>query len=75
MASIKAHTFNTVEEAEQAISQINSALGIPVNEDAITRTYCDVIQKDGHIYIQSDEVTDSILGTPTSINIEVTLPI
>lgn len=33
--------FETIEEAEDFIQQINTLLGIPVNDDAVTRTYAE----------------------------------
>lgn len=69
MPSIKAHIFNSVQEAETAIALINSALGIPVSHDAITRTYCEYRENNGNIYIQADEVTEGVLGASTDLEI------
>lgn len=69
MPSIKAHVFNSAQEAETAISQINSALGIPVSEDSVTRTYCTQQENNGNIYIHADDVTESILGA--SVDLEI----
>lgn len=73
MPSIKAHVFNSVQEAETAISQINSALGIPVSEDAVTRTYCTQQENNGNIYIHADEVTEGILGASVDLEIIVNI--
>lgn len=37
--------FDTVEEAEAFIQDINILLGIPVNDEAVTRTYT-ILQED-----------------------------
>lgn len=75
MASIKAHIFNSIQEAESAISQINSALGIPVSEDAVTRTYCTQQENNGNIFIYADEVTEGVLGASTDLELVIELPI
>ncbi len=69
MASIKAHTFATVQDAQNAVNLINEGEGIPVSADAVTRTYTDYNEKDGFIYIVSDRVTDKYLGNPTTIEL------
>lgn len=73
MPSIKAHILNSIQEAETAIAQINSALGIPVSPDAVTRTYCEYKENNGNIYIQADEVTEVILGASTDLEIIVNI--
>lgn len=72
MASIKAHTFNSEQEANNAINLINQGEGIPVSEDAVTRTYCEAIAYENIYYIHADEVTEKYLGQP--IEIEITYP-
>ncbi len=69
MASIKAHTFTTVQDAQNAIDLINHGEGIPVSADAVTRTYTNYKENDGFIYIVSDNVTDKYLGNPTTIEL------
>jgi hypothetical protein len=69
MASIKAHTFQTHQEAQQAIELINKGEGIPVNPEAVTRTYTQSQENDGRIYIQADAVTEKYLGNPIEIEI------
>jgi hypothetical protein len=69
MASIKVHTFTTEAEAQQAINLINVGEGIPVNEDAVTRTYTDWQQLEDIYYILADEVTEKYLGEPTDLEI------
>jgi hypothetical protein len=69
MASIKAHIFNTEQEAQQAIELINQGEGIPVNPEAVTRTYTEAQENEGRIFIISDEVTIKYLGEPTEIEI------
>jgi hypothetical protein len=66
---INAHIFNTIELANEAISLINKGEGIPVSDDSVTRTYTQVQENDGYIYITADEVTEKYLGKPTEISI------
>lgn len=44
--------FEKKEQAEHAISLINQHFGIPVSEDAVTRTYTDYIEEDGKFIIK-----------------------
>ena len=44
--------FETLELANQFIEQINSLLGIPVSEDAITRTYTEPQEDENGIYVE-----------------------
>ena len=46
--------FDTVKEAEAFIQQINTLLGIPVNEEAVTRTYTEPQEDEGGIYVEYD---------------------
>jgi len=69
MASTKAHTFTTHQEAQQAIELINQGEGIPVNPEAVTRTYTEAQENEGRIFIISDEVTIKYLGEPIEIEI------
>ena len=66
---INAHIFNTIELANEAISLINKGEGIPVSDDSVTRTYTQVQENEGYIYITADEVTEKYLGKPTEISI------
>jgi hypothetical protein len=61
MAFIKIYTFDTLEDANNAIERINTTLGIPISEEATTRTYTSVQQRDGLIYIVHDEAIESVL--------------
>lgn len=47
--------FNTVEEAEAFIQEINALLGIPVNDEAITRTYTIPQEDENGIYVEYDK--------------------
>lgn len=47
--------FNTVEEAEAFIQEINTLLGIPVNDEAITRTYTISQEDENGIYVEYDK--------------------
>jgi hypothetical protein len=69
MASIKAHTFTTEQEAQQAIDLINQGEGIPVSEDAVTRTYTNYQTVEDTYYIAADEVTEKYLGEPTDLEL------
>lgn len=66
---IKAHVYNTENEALQAIELINKSEGIPVSDDAVTRTYTEPHEHNGIIYIASDDVTAKYLGEPIEIEI------
>jgi hypothetical protein len=69
MASIKAHIFATEQEAQQAIDLINVGEGIPVSEDAVTRTYTNYQTAEDVYYIAADEVTEKYLGAPTDLEL------
>jgi hypothetical protein len=69
MQSIKIHKFTTELEAQQAIELINNGEGIPVSEDAVTRTYCEGISYEDFWYIHADEITQKYLGQPIEIEI------
>jgi hypothetical protein len=76
MASIlKAHIFTTEAEAQQAIDLINQGEGIPVSEDAVTRTYTQWQQLEDIYYIAADEVTEKYLGEPTDLELPETTEI
>lgn len=47
--------FDTVEEAEAFIQQINTLLGIPVNDEAVTRTYTEYQSDESGIYVEYDK--------------------
>jgi hypothetical protein len=62
MPFTKIYTFDTLEDANQAVERINTTLGIPISEEATTRTYTTTQQRDGLIYISHDETIESVLG-------------
>jgi hypothetical protein len=62
MPFTKIYTFDTLEDANQAVERINTTLGIPISEEATTRTYTTVQQRDGIIYISHDETIESVIG-------------
>ena len=64
MASIKAYVYNTVQLANIAINEINLSLGIPVSNDAITRTYVNFEFNNNKYIIRHDKTIESILGLP-----------
>jgi hypothetical protein len=63
MPFTKIYTFETLEDANKAVEQINTTLGIPISEEATTRTYTTAQQRDGMIYISHDETIESVLGS------------
>jgi hypothetical protein len=63
MQFTKIYTFDTLEDANQAVERINTTLGIPISEEATTRTYTLPQQRDGLIYISHDETIESVLGS------------
>jgi archaellum component FlaG (FlaF/FlaG flagellin family) len=69
MQFIKAHLFDSLEQAQEAIDVINQGEGIPINKTATTRTYTQPQENNGQVYIQADEVTIKYLSTP--INFEI----
>jgi hypothetical protein len=69
MASIKAHTFATEAEAQQAIDLINQGEGIPTSKDSVTRTYTNFQTTEDTYYIAADEVTEKYLGEPTDLEL------
>ena len=64
MGLIKAYIYNTELDCQNAINSINTNLGIPVNNEAITRTYCEPILNNGKYIITSSEELIAILGLP-----------
>ena len=69
MQFIKAHIFDTLKQANNAIELINKGEGIPINKTATTRTYTQPQENNGQVYIQADEVTQKYLGTPIDFEI------
>ena len=73
MEYIKVHIFTTKNEANQAVELINKGEGIPISDDAATRTYCEPFQIGDFWYIHSDEVTNKYLSLSQEIKIETEL--
>ena len=69
MQFIKAHLFDSLEQAQEAIDVINQGEGIPVSTDAVTTTYTQPQEHNGQVYIQADEVTQKYLSTPIDFEI------
>lgn len=69
MEFIKAHLFNTIEEANSAIELINQGEGIPISATATTRTYTEAQENNGNIFIVADEVTEKYLGKGTDLEL------
>ena len=65
----KAHIFDSLEQANNAIDTINQGEGIPVNDEATTRTYTQAQENNENIYILADEVTIKYLGEPSEIEL------
>jgi hypothetical protein len=66
----KAYVYATEQEAQFAIEQINTAMGIPVSPDAITQTYTNYENIKGTWLIRHDETIETILGTPIDFEYE-----
>ena len=64
MALIKAYVYNTELECQTAINSINTNLGIPYNNESVTRTYCEPIFNNGKYLIFADVSLITILGQP-----------
>ena len=69
MEYTKVHTFESLEQANNAIDTINEGEGIPINDSATTRTYTEPQENNGNIYILADEVTQKYLCEPTEIEL------
>ena len=61
--------FDTVEEAEAFIQQINTLFGIPINNEAATRTYTDYESDEDGIYVMYENYIGELLGEPLEITI------
>lgn len=66
---LKAHLFNTLEEANAAIDTINKGEKIPINDEAVTRTYTEHQENEGRIFILADEITQKYLGDAIDLEI------
>lgn len=66
MASIKAYVYNTEIEVNNALSLINSMLGIPKSIDSVTQTYTNSEFNNNKYIIRHDETIESILGLPSN---------
>jgi hypothetical protein len=69
---ISGYKFDSVEEATNAIIALNTHFGIPVSDDATTRTVTTAIEDGTFLYIRADDSFVSVLGEP--IEIEVSEP-
>ena len=69
MEYTKAHLFDSLQQANNAIDTINKGEGIPINDSATTRTYTELQENNGNIYILADELTQKYLGEPTEIEL------
>lgn len=62
---MKGYIFNSVQEAEKAIIEINKNVYFP--QDATAKTYCNYLELDNLILIVHDDFIESVLGTPIQI--------
>jgi len=69
MPYIKSHIFASGQDAQQAIDLINQGEGIPVSEDAVTRTYTNYQTAEDAYYIAADDVTEKYLGEATDLEL------
>jgi hypothetical protein len=53
--------FDTVEEADSFIQQINTILGIPVSETDTTRTYTEYQVDEDCIYVEYEDYLEELL--------------
>lgn len=54
--------FDTVEEAEAFIQQINTLLGIPINDEADTKTYNELEADEDGIYVMYEPYIEDLLN-------------
>ena len=54
--------FDTVEEAESFIQQINTLLGIPINDEADTKTYNEIEADEDGIYVIYETYIEELLN-------------
>lgn len=64
MKIIKSYIYNTELECQTAINSINTNFGIPINNEAITRTYCTPVLNNAKYLIFADVSLIPILGQP-----------
>ena len=67
--TLKVHLFDTLESANEAIELINQGEGIPVNAEAVTRTYTQAQENNGNIYILADSITQKYLSEPIDLEL------
>ena len=64
MEFIKAYVYDTELDCQNSINSINNILGLPKNNEAITRTYCEPILNNSKYIILASEELIAILGLP-----------
>lgn len=52
--------FDTIEEAEYFIQQINTLLGIPINDESITKTYTEYEADEDGIYVMYETYIEEL---------------
>lgn len=63
MELIKAYIFNSVEDANSFIAELDEIKGFPT-EDNSTVTYCKHEEYNGVIFIRWDDFIESVIGEP-----------
>ncbi len=66
MALIKAYVYNTESDCQTAINLINTHFSIPIDSEAITRTYCVPILNNSKYIILANNELVQILGQPSN---------
>ncbi len=67
MQSIKGYKFNTVEEADLAMYQLNQFYGLPVHNGISKFSSDSYFEINGLYYIGYDEMLIPVLGEPIEI--------
>lgn len=67
--AIICYLFSSLSAAQGAEQYVNASLGIPVSDEAVTRTCCaiDSIPADGIYYILHDKMIEDLMGIPDTI--------
>jgi hypothetical protein len=69
MQSIKGYKFNTVEEADSAMVQLNEYYGLPVINGTSYFSSESYSQIEGFYFLDEDEMLIPVLGEPIEITI------
>ena len=70
---MKGYQFTTEEAAQSAITSINLAAGLPKSPEYTTKTWTSYnlaeFNEPQFYYINHDEFTESVLGSPEELNV------